>query len=101
MKTNEDFEETPIEKINDYTEALEYFHEYSPLPNYDVFDEERYFEPYKKPRDKDIKDIKYETGELLDLIVEVCHQEPDADGIPTDEDCLKAINDALYYHYLV
>ena len=81
MKTTEDFEETPIEKINDYTEALEYFHETKSLKRH--------------------KDIKYETGELLDLIVEVCHQEPDADGIPKDEDCLQAINEALNYHYLL
>ena len=82
MKTTAEFEETPIQKISDYAEALEYFHEYS-------------------PRDKDIKDIKYETGELLDLIVEVCHQEPNADGYPTDKQCLQAINNALYYHYLL
>ncbi len=33
-------------------------------------------------------------GELLDLIIEVTEQEPNAEGLPTDRGILMAINDA-------
>ena len=38
-------------------------------------------------------------GELLDLIIEVTKQEPNAEGLPTDRDILMSINNALYYHF--
>lgn len=38
-------------------------------------------------------------GELLDLIIEVTEQEPNAEGLPTDRGILMAINDALYCHF--
>ena len=61
---------TPIQKLNQYTDYLD-----------------------------DGGCMTWEEGELLDLIIEVTKQEPNAEGLPTDRDILMAINNALYHHF--
>ena len=61
---------TPIQKLNEYTDYLD-----------------------------DNGCMTWEDGELLDLIIEVTKQEPNAEGLPTDRDILMAINNALYHHF--